>query len=1397
MTSRPTWSDYATHDESAYPHLWSGCVFAAAPCLGPTGSQLFDVVGGRRGTMTNMDPPTDWIVKSGTYAVSFDGTDDYISFGSINPGLTNATVSIWVFNRTTATNKRFIDNAYNTGFWIGTDSLADASKFIGGFVCDAAPYGSSGVGLANAWNHIAIRRIGSTSLIFVNGSSAGSTAYTNVATATSSGLLTLGIANNLTNQQCDCDLDDARIYNRALSDAEIRELAQYRGVAYGRRVRVYRGYTFSDNSVTGTAAPTQASQTSTASGSVVFTGTATPTQSSQTSTASGKVNTLAGYLNKTPYSYLTREDADFAGLDYSASDFSVEIAVDIPSGGFIGSYSELMRHGDYQNAYYTARSGWTLHASTYGYGDYAGWKISASVMGGTQQAQCIDTSFRTGKNHVLITFVRSTGVLKLYVNGSQVATATNASVAMPSSVGGTLTIGGVNKERTNDTPSVNGAAMPEFGFYYARLWNDDLTSSDVSAIYSHWSGTGKVTIPSGPTASVVSGWYCSNQVSDKNGAAGTGWLKDMAGGGNHLKIVDTGAITGGEQPTLVSPSGSVQITSPTDGATGVSGAATIQAGGIMGTGAAMQYYIEVDESSAFNTGNLRNSGWLLADGKWKPGFKPGQTYYARCKARQIEDSSSESSWSSTVTFATRAVTTFYVRPKTTAGTYGTEIGTSYTNAWNGFRHNGNTDGLAANLLKAQCDIRNLAPGDEVYACGNFGLITSGTMSVPSTNPYRELLNGTGLAGCPITVRMDHGTYPGAIYHFFKYTGAYSWSSVGGGVYSTTTYLSTYYLAIDNGSGVPDMGSDGIAQSLLLYDNSNTLASPGFYVSAGTMYVKMPDGNSPENKLWYLYGTAETYGLVATNAASYITLQGGSWYGTSPMPELRLDAASNITVSDALFKYSNTEACIMVADYQDNWTVENCEFSWCQNAIYGWNYPFGGSGLTGDNWTITNNFFHHIGEGGWLHDDAHCVGWQAGNGWNVTDNLCWRSGSAITQWGSSSSKTSIDNKIRRNVIISSYNKNITFGCGISFENGASILGDRTGNEITDNIIVNTDGPGIHYSAPDAVGIVGNLIINSGVNSAVDSDVRNGINLSNVSGSQAARATITNNVVVGPDQKYIRVGGNGTLTYLDIDDNVFYTRGQSSSTASKFECEGYLSGSPQSFTAWVAGGTFDQSSVWQDPLTASLPASFDDMYVDFMFGNMVGDIDDDTDVDATDATTLAADAGAPRLALERFLDEILNDHIWTSGLSVLTQGSQTSTASGTVTNPGFTGTVAVTQASQTGSASGLETFTGTSTPTQASSTSTASGSLVFTGTAARTQADQTSTATASLVFTGISAKTQDDHTSTASGSLAGAITGTSATTQDSQISQASGALPNMFKQFTANRLSPTFTADRSLT
>jgi hypothetical protein len=83
-------------DESVVPEQWLGLLRAWAPCLGYQGGRLYDVSGdGREGSLTLMDPATDWVVRGAGVELSFDGSNDYVNAGTIlSPA--NGSMMAWI-----------------------------------------------------------------------------------------------------------------------------------------------------------------------------------------------------------------------------------------------------------------------------------------------------------------------------------------------------------------------------------------------------------------------------------------------------------------------------------------------------------------------------------------------------------------------------------------------------------------------------------------------------------------------------------------------------------------------------------------------------------------------------------------------------------------------------------------------------------------------------------------------------------------------------------------------------------------------------------------------------------------------------------------------------------------------------------------------------------------------------------------------------------------------------------------------------------------------------------------------------------------------------------------------------------------------------------------------------
>ena len=244
MINFPSWSDFGTHDESRFPELWEGCVGAWAPCLGPTGLRLHDHSRfGNWGALTNMDAATDWVITNGQYALDFDTTDDLVEPSSASlTGLVNVSVSAWVVIRSNGT-RVFASRYANAGVLNGWLLYGDVAT---GFAFDGresgAAYlssGASGAFSLGQWYHVCGTKRGNLWSVFVDGRLRSSQTQGNGTTVFSVNALQIGAGwfGGSDYLYSGAILDDVRIYNRALTELEIRNLALGRGVAYQRRRR--------------------------------------------------------------------------------------------------------------------------------------------------------------------------------------------------------------------------------------------------------------------------------------------------------------------------------------------------------------------------------------------------------------------------------------------------------------------------------------------------------------------------------------------------------------------------------------------------------------------------------------------------------------------------------------------------------------------------------------------------------------------------------------------------------------------------------------------------------------------------------------------------------------------------------------------------------------------------------------------------------------------------------------------------------------------------------------------------------------------------------------------------------------------------------------------------------
>lgn len=219
-----------------YPSLWRGCVGAWAPCLGPTGLTLRDWSGyANHGTLTNMTSGSDWITDQGRWSLDFDGANDVVT---MTPGMITGTspftMSAWCrFNATPS----FFQGVMMIGGgttgtsayigWVSSASFGTNNSWGGGGF--GRNYGS-GITDVTGWHHVLMTSTGGgsqTFTIWVDGKLmiSGTETITLVSTH-------LRIGANPSDAFVNGKIDDCRLYNRVLSDGEIKRLASRRGVAY-------------------------------------------------------------------------------------------------------------------------------------------------------------------------------------------------------------------------------------------------------------------------------------------------------------------------------------------------------------------------------------------------------------------------------------------------------------------------------------------------------------------------------------------------------------------------------------------------------------------------------------------------------------------------------------------------------------------------------------------------------------------------------------------------------------------------------------------------------------------------------------------------------------------------------------------------------------------------------------------------------------------------------------------------------------------------------------------------------------------------------------------------------------------------------------------------------------
>jgi hypothetical protein len=191
-----------------------------------TGTTAYDTSGSGNTGIWSGTTPYYASGKVGPSAGSFDGTDDYVNISSIDSSLSGSqgAIALWAYPMSTATS--------TTGYIFSSWGPSSNRFYISYYpppsntvsVTRSNPSVSIGLGTIplNSWYHITLTWNSSMMYGYLNGNLIASSSYTN--SSSQGGNSTIGAYQDAPAQLFPGKIDDVRIYNRALSAAEVQGL---------------------------------------------------------------------------------------------------------------------------------------------------------------------------------------------------------------------------------------------------------------------------------------------------------------------------------------------------------------------------------------------------------------------------------------------------------------------------------------------------------------------------------------------------------------------------------------------------------------------------------------------------------------------------------------------------------------------------------------------------------------------------------------------------------------------------------------------------------------------------------------------------------------------------------------------------------------------------------------------------------------------------------------------------------------------------------------------------------------------------------------------------------------------------------------------------------------------
>ena len=296
------------------------------------------------GTLTNMDPATDWVIDSpvsGLGSLDFDGVDDYVNLGpgsNFAIGSNDFTISAWVKLTSVSTYQVVIGNDTNAST---RDTFIGVGNTPGKIIYFTQRNGSGGATIVQAgsltagrWHHIAARRSGTSLRLFQDGVDVGGT------TDSQTGVVNGGEWNigrrafSGFEQYLGGNVASVQINFAALNVAALYDESRCGYPTMLRRLPTRRYFFLAATGGTGSLAATLGALTSSSAGELAISGLATPTLGSLAALATGELAISATASNT--LGSLSLSSAGALAIQATASSTLGSLTLSASGGNTIG-----------------------------------------------------------------------------------------------------------------------------------------------------------------------------------------------------------------------------------------------------------------------------------------------------------------------------------------------------------------------------------------------------------------------------------------------------------------------------------------------------------------------------------------------------------------------------------------------------------------------------------------------------------------------------------------------------------------------------------------------------------------------------------------------------------------------------------------------------------------------------------------------------------------------------------------------------------------------------------------------------------------------------------------------------------------------------------------------------